>query len=887
MAVFKCKMCGAALNIVENQTLVTCKYCGTQQTLPKFDDERKIALFDRANTLRFRNEFDKAAGIYEGIVVEFPDEAEAYWGLVLCKYGIEYVDDKVTGRKIPTCHRTLRKSVMDDDDFKQAYHKADSFARKLYADEAVIIDNIQSKILDIALNEEPYDIFICYKETDDVTCTRTEDSLIAQDIYTGLIEDGYKVFFARNSLRQVAGTEYEPYIYAALSSAKVMLAIGTTPGYYDAVWVKNEWSRFISMMNEDSSKVLIPCYKNMDAYDLPKEFKNMQGLDMGEVTFYGSLTTNIEKAVANDKVIKETIIVNNGISADAEALLKRAWLFLEDGDFARADDFCEQALNIEPECAEAYLGKLMAELRVRNKAGLQHCSEPFDKRNNYQKALRFGNSQLKKELIDIVKNIEAESLLNKYNHAVSKYENAKTIADYLEAAGEFGAIKGFKNADDYYNSAIYNSASSFMKIGTLHALGKAVEQFKLIKDYKNANELSEQCLFKIDNAVVSLAEEQKKAKILKGMLIGGIKPDRPMHMAINVNGKVQVSHDDRIYSDISSWKDILMLASGEFHVVGLSVDGSVSAVGNNSYGQCDVDEWEYITSVAAGGWHTVGLQDNGTVVAVGADKEDECKVSEWQNIIQIAAGKRHTVGLKRDGTVVATGTKNNDCCNVENWRNIVKIYAFNGYTLGIKADGTVECTKKDFDVSSWKNIVDISTGWNNILGLSSNGTVVAAGSNEYGQNNVGNWSNIIAISTLNTHSVGLRVDGTIAAAGMKECFGDLARWKDIVAISVGPFKTVGVNKDGFVLSTGMSSSNPYDRFNSYKIFDNTDSYILKQNEKKRVFMERVAVRRNEYYKKCKVENARKANGLCVHCGGKFQKKFIKEKCMNCGKPKNY
>ncbi len=887
MAVFKCKMCGAPLDIVDNQTIVTCKYCGTQQTLPKFDDERKIALFDRANALRFRNEFDKAAGIYEGIVVEFPDEAEAYWGLVLCKYGIEYVSDDATGRKIPTCHRTLRKSVMDDDDFKQAYHRADSFARKLYGDEASIIDKIQSKILSIALNEEPYDIFICYKETDDVTGTRTEDSLIAQDIYTGLIEDGYKVFFARNSLRQVAGTEYEPYIYAALSSAKVMLAIGTTTDYYDAVWVKNEWSRFISMMNEDSSKVLIPCYKNMNAYDLPKEFKNMQGLDMGEVTFYGSLTTNIEKVVSDDAIIKETVIVNNGISADAEVLLKRVYIFLEDGDFVRADNFCEEVLNIEPECAEAYLCKLMAELRVRNKAELQKCEEPFDKRNNYQKALRFGDDQFKKELIDIVKKIEETRLQNKYNQAVSKYENAKTIADCLEVAGEFGAIKGFKNADDYYNSAMYNAASSYMKVGTLYALEKAVEQFKLIKDYKDANELYEQCLFKIDNAVVSLATEQKKAKILKGMLIGGIKPDRPMHIAVNALGKAQVSHDDKIFNSISSWTNIMSLALGEFHAVGLNVNGSVSAVGNNSYGQCNVNEWEYITAVAVGGWHTVGLRDNGTVVAVGADKEGECKVSEWQDIIQIAAGKRHTVGLKRDGTVVATGSDNNGCCNVGSWRNIIKIFAFNGYTLGIKSDGTVECTKKDFNVSSWENIVEISTGWNNILGLVSDGTVVAAGSNEYGQNNVENWRNIIAISTLNTHSVGLKVDGTVVAAGMKECFGDLGRWKDIVAVSVGPFKTVGVNKDGIVLSTGMSSSNPYDRFSSYKLFDNTDSYISKQNEKRSIFMEHITARRRAYYKQCKIENARKANGVCVHCGGKFQKKFIKEKCMNCGKAKDY
>ena len=303
MAIFKCKMCGGALEVTEDEVLATCEYCGTQQTLPKIDDEKKLALFNRANNLRLKCEFDKAIGVYETIVAEIPEEAEAYWGLVLCKYGIEYVDD-ANGKKVPTCHRTLPVSIMEDADFEQACVNADITAKVVYREEAKSIDKIQLKILDIALNEEPYDIFICYKETDDVTGARTEDSSIAQDIYTQLIKVGFKVFFARDSLRDVAGTEYEPYIYAALSSAKIMLAIGTKYDYYDAVWVKNEWSRFISMMAEDSSKTLIPCYKDMDAYDMPKEFKNMQALDMGEVTFFGSLMSNIERVATKKKDIK-------------------------------------------------------------------------------------------------------------------------------------------------------------------------------------------------------------------------------------------------------------------------------------------------------------------------------------------------------------------------------------------------------------------------------------------------------------------------------------------------------------------------------------------------------------------------------------------------------
>ena len=70
MSVFKCKMCGGTLQINENQTIATCEYCGSQQTLPRLDDNRRANLYDRANHFRRNNEFDKAMGIYEQILNE-------------------------------------------------------------------------------------------------------------------------------------------------------------------------------------------------------------------------------------------------------------------------------------------------------------------------------------------------------------------------------------------------------------------------------------------------------------------------------------------------------------------------------------------------------------------------------------------------------------------------------------------------------------------------------------------------------------------------------------------------------------------------------------------------------------------------------------------------
>ena len=137
MADYLCKACGAHLAIAEGMTVCTCEYCDLTQTIPRVDDEKKINLFNRANELRIKNEFDKAAGIYETIAAEFPDEAEAYWGLCLCRYGIEYVDDPAEGKKLPTCHRASYGSIFDDDDFKNALGKADSVSSSEYMKEAI------------------------------------------------------------------------------------------------------------------------------------------------------------------------------------------------------------------------------------------------------------------------------------------------------------------------------------------------------------------------------------------------------------------------------------------------------------------------------------------------------------------------------------------------------------------------------------------------------------------------------------------------------------------------------------------------------------------------------------------------------------------------------
>lgn len=396
MAVLKCKMCGGNIEVGENKNIGVCDSCGSTMTIPNVNDERILNLFDRANHFRLQNEFDKALAAYESILSEDNKNAEAHWGCVLSRYGIEYVKDPKTHKRVPTCHRVQNESVLSDLDYKAAVEYTDDIsAKNLYQQEAEAIAEIQKNILSIANNEAPYDIFICYKETDN-SGRRTVDSALAQDIYYQLTNEGYKVFFSRITLEDKLGAEYEPYIFSALNSARVMLVVGTNKDYFNAVWVKNEWARFLDLARKDKSKTIIPCYRDIDAYDLPDELSMYQSQDMGKIGFVQDLIRGIKKVLQKETPRSSITAVKSTAEAfRTEPLLKRAFMMLEDEEWEKANELLEQVLNHEPENAFAYLGKLMIEYKLRRETELSELPKDFGNSKNYQYIIRFGDETLK------------------------------------------------------------------------------------------------------------------------------------------------------------------------------------------------------------------------------------------------------------------------------------------------------------------------------------------------------------------------------------------------------------------------------------------------------------------------------------------------------------
>ena len=296
-----CRCCGGVLDV--KGSLCVCKFCGATNFISPVAS-KNINQLNRANKLRQEREFDNAARIYDVILVENDPTADILWYRTLCEYGIEYVPDPVSDKYFPTLHRIKDESIFNCKYFNQALELAEGTQKETLLKEAKYIDEVQRKYLNIAANEDPYDVFICYKETDLDTGEKTEDVELAEELYNELTLKGYKVFFARETLKEKLSIDFEPYIFAALKSSKAMAVIGTRAEYFTSVWVKNEWGRFLRLMDKNPEKQIF--FACNDPEELPRAFAAKQAQLLGKPNAIKNLADNIDNFLNRNNASETT-----------------------------------------------------------------------------------------------------------------------------------------------------------------------------------------------------------------------------------------------------------------------------------------------------------------------------------------------------------------------------------------------------------------------------------------------------------------------------------------------------------------------------------------------------------------------------------------------------
>ena len=268
----KCDVCSANIRFEPEEWTAKCPYCKKPQVRPHSQGEMLREL-ERANELWADCRFAEATQRYHNVIARNPDEYEARWKLMLCKYGVQYVSDEATGTTRMVCHKTLWSSLRNEAEYRHACELAPEAVRVRYEEDAAAIDRIQAEIRRLKAGEEqPWEVFISHQRFD-AYGNPTPEAEVADTVDRRLTALGYRVFCPRDD-RLMPGAEHEAAVQRAIGTAKVMIVIGVRREHFEATRVRSEWLRFMERPAEQEDRLILPLCRGGEA-ELPKELRNL------------------------------------------------------------------------------------------------------------------------------------------------------------------------------------------------------------------------------------------------------------------------------------------------------------------------------------------------------------------------------------------------------------------------------------------------------------------------------------------------------------------------------------------------------------------------------------------------------------------------------------
>ena len=837
-----CKTCGGQVSRIGNYYV--CEFCGNKWEIDSGNDVHAV---DRANAwaaLR-DGDFEKAAELFENIIIKEAENHEAYWGRALSLSGIVYVTDLNENKKVPTCNNISEKSFVNDKDVQKAISLAPADIADSYRQQAEYIEKVRTEWLEKASKEPAYDVFISFKDSDrENGIERTQDSIDAQDLYNALVAEGYKVFFSRISLRDKISEQYEPYIYNAIKTAKVMIVFGEKAEYFSSVWIKNEWSRFKTRIEkgEKHKNSLVVVYKNLNPGELPVILKSRQCLNASDMTFLSDLTRHIKRVVEESKQNvhlekieitggqfakkASTLSVNSvqtrevgaGAIADTSISEKQSisliYSYLGEQQWQEAMSLVDDVLFDNPGCAEALWCKLLITYQVSANDDLAAKLDRFSAADyeNIEKILNCASKDF------------AEKILT-FLYRSEKNVSGSAYKKILDTILPYSFSKRQSNIDLAFEGVIERSKyEAFVLL--LHTLKSTDVDKYIIYNYKYATTTTvayekHECLSNI------LTVDEGNIEALRAMVLFDLENFKPIEIIVK-DFETLLKYSPAANKEIVScfqWlcihlnndlqcrfaKQLLRYYNGEISdLKDLLVKLTYRAVEQGQY----IDEVEYFLNLI------LSFDANNPdaywalcLLKVRANTEDEIKykpnllkdVPEFNRYLALVddARRKKCISISREQTELRRLADLRKRIEKAHGRLLA---AGTWHTVGVKADGTVVATGSnghgECNVDSWRNIVAVAAGIGFTVGLREDGTVVATGSNDEGQCNVNSWRDIVDICAQGCWTLGLKKDGTVVVAGGKENFGpgDVTIFKDIVAISTGTHDTVGIKSDGTVVN---------------------------------------------------------------------------------------
>lgn len=825
-----CESCGGALVYAEDGKSAKCPFCGNVYHFKAEKSEALVLALNRANEYRLKNDFDGAITEYKLVTERNPEDSEAYWGLAISTYGIEYVEDPRTKKRIPTCRRTVQKSILEDENYLKALENATEEQKEIYERKAGIIDRLQRNIKRRLEEEEDYDVFISFKSTDE-DGNPTKERGVARRIYDELEKRGIKTFFSEVTLRDRIGEDYEPIIYKALYSCKFFILVAASEENMNSAWVKNEWSRFRDrVFDENLTGAGCAVFEGISPSVLPA-FLRGQGINLAkypaggyEIEIADALSAKFGLTHKNDeaeeirrqieeqkkafeeqqraleerlKNVAATTTPAAGASATVNSLLKRAKQESESGDYDAAQNYYNKVLDADPENAEAWLGLFYASNRVKDAEGIGDIAEgklaekvPVrkstpsgkDRKENLNEQLKAlkGTAEDCDRCASINKQYVGKMLGGKYFVNAEKYATANTREEVHLLREAFMALLNEKNAalagqKKEIEGQIGEVAEEMRLIE--EGLRRAAERKRKEEERKAAEERRQQEEWE------RRCRRRKRAKRIAiascigvvVLAVAGFFAVRSLIIIPNRYEQAKTALEQGDYEQAVSLFEKL----GDY-------EDSKQLLKESYYGLAVGYELEEETYLAA---TTYGK-------AAGYEDAWEKSYSLWSNFvprdtwgitsIYSGRGAYYAYYIQENGAIAYRSLTGSTSGTMDDFKNIDNI-------VSIK-------------VSSFTTERDLNT----IYVLTAEGKVFRRTINGVDELD---WENIVQIEYYNSALYGLKADGTVITTKNGSgcsCAGgiDVSGWKDIrmFAIKSGPY-IVGLKSDGSVLFSGFNGNN--------------------------------------------------------------------------------
>ena len=422
-----CGICGGAVNADENGVSGVCSHCGNKMMYPGSD----IKKINRITYLRNTFKFDEAEKLAKELAAANPDDCEAHWNLLLCEYGIQYV------REGANLYAVCRKDISDLPAFKEsvnykaATEKASEELRPGYEELGDAIEDSVSITRNVLKQEKGYDVFILSPDNATVDTDIDGDKIFLR--FTSNL--GFSTFYAPEMMKDIDAVEKAAQTVFALKNSRILLPSFRTKDDCRDGFLEYAVNMFCEAARKDEEKLVFPIFNAsvLQFQQLPEKLVWCDEIfNCAEDEFMREISDKVESILKPEVNAIEPETLVTATAANKENLVKRAYMFLEDGEFETADSYFDKILDIDIEDSRAYIGKLLAECKLRNEEEIRNLPQTVTDDKNFKKAIRFATPEQKAhyEALNgaIVARIEEEKREIAEQHAKLKAEREEKEA---------------------------------------------------------------------------------------------------------------------------------------------------------------------------------------------------------------------------------------------------------------------------------------------------------------------------------------------------------------------------------------------------------------------------------------------------------------------------